>query len=86
MKKACNVIPVLLGWALVGVGSFAAWRNGSTGIIGRSYQDGVNHALEAAALLSLEQQIQGTNRTWATMAEIVCQRLGVENTVGKERR
>jgi hypothetical protein len=42
------------------------------------YASGVNAALDAMMLLNLEQQLQGTNRTWGAMAEIVCERLRVE--------
>jgi hypothetical protein len=42
------------------------------------YAAGVNAALDAMMLLNLEQQLQGTNRTWGAMAEIVCERLRVE--------
>ena len=42
------------------------------------YANGVNAALDAIILLSLEQQLQGTNRTWGAMAEIVCKRLSIE--------
>ena len=42
------------------------------------YAKGANDALDAMMLLNLEQQLQGTNRTWGAMAEIVCKRLNVE--------
>lgn len=51
------------------------------------YAKGVNDALDTIALLSLEQQLQGTNRTWGTMGEIVCSRLRVERQiVGRKER
>lgn len=43
-----------------------------------SYDRGVNSALDALILLNLEQQLQGTNRTWGEMADIVRRRLDVE--------
>lgn len=42
------------------------------------YDRGVNSALDALILLNLEQQLQGTNRTWGEMADIVRRRLDVE--------
>ena len=42
------------------------------------YAKGANGALDAIILLNLEQQLQGTNRTWGAMAEIVCRRLNIE--------
>jgi uncharacterized membrane protein YdfJ with MMPL/SSD domain len=42
------------------------------------YDRGVNSALDALILLNLEQQLQGTNRTWGEMADMVRQRLNVE--------
>lgn len=42
------------------------------------YAKGVNDALDAIALLSLEQRLEGTNRTWGAMADIVRKRLQVE--------
>jgi hypothetical protein len=42
------------------------------------YAKGANDALDAIILLNLEQQLQGTNRTWGAMAEIVCERLNIE--------
>jgi len=44
----------------------------------RSYSEGVNNALDAIVLLDLEQKLQGTNRTWGVMADIVRERLSVE--------
>lgn len=41
------------------------------------YGRGVNEALDCAALLSLEQQLQGTNRPWGDMKDIVRTRLQV---------
>ena len=43
-----------------------------------AYAKGVNDALDTIMLLDLEQELQGTNRTWGAMAEIVCERLRVE--------
>ena len=43
-----------------------------------AYAKGVNDAIDAITLLSLEQRIQGTNRTWGAMADIVRERLHVE--------
>lgn len=43
------------------------------------YTRGVNAALDAIMLLSLEQDLEGTNRTWGLMADIVRSRLHVEN-------
>lgn len=42
------------------------------------YAKGANDALDAIILLNLEQQLQGTNRTWGAMAEIVCKRMNIE--------
>ena len=42
------------------------------------YAKGANDALDAIILLSLEQRLQGTNRTWGAMAEIVCERMNIE--------
>ena len=42
------------------------------------YAKGANDALDAIVLLHLEQQLQGTNRTWGAMTEIVCRRLNIE--------
>ena len=42
------------------------------------YAKGANDALDAIILLNLEQQLQGTNRTWGAMAEIVCERMNIE--------
>ena len=42
------------------------------------YAKGANDALDAIILLSLEQSLQGTNRTWGAMAEIVCERMNIE--------
>ena len=42
------------------------------------YAKGANDALDAIILLNLEQQLQGTNRTWGAMADIVRERLHVE--------
>ena len=42
------------------------------------YAKGANDALDAIILLNLEQQLQGTNRTWGAMAEIVCRRMNIE--------
>ena len=42
------------------------------------YTKGANDALDAIILLNLEQQLQGTNRTWGAMAEIVCKRMNIE--------
>ena len=44
----------------------------------RPYGEGVNDALDTITLLSLEQRMVETNRTWGAMAEIVCERLSVE--------
>lgn len=46
-----------------------------------AYMQGANDALDALALLALEQQLQGTNRTWGEMARIVCDRMGVERRI-----
>jgi len=43
-----------------------------------SYEQGVNDALNAFALLNLEQDLQNTNRTFGEMNKIVKQRLGVK--------
>ena len=43
-----------------------------------AYAKGVNDALDAITLLSLEQRLEGTNRTWGAMADIVRERLHVE--------
>jgi hypothetical protein len=43
-----------------------------------AYERGVNDALDAITLLSLEQRLEGTNRTWGAMADIVRERLHVE--------
>ena len=43
-----------------------------------AYAKGVNDALDAIMLLSLEQRLEGTNRTWGAMAEIVCERMNIE--------
>ena len=43
------------------------------------YAKGVNAALDAIMLLSLEQDLEGTNRTWGAMADIVRSRLHVED-------
>jgi hypothetical protein len=45
-----------------------------------SYVKGANDALDGIMLLDLEQRLQGTNRTWGTMAEVVCERLSVERS------
>ncbi|MFA5130655.1 MAG: hypothetical protein WC477_07155 [Patescibacteria group bacterium] len=42
------------------------------------YAKGANDALDAIILLHLEQRLQGTNRTWGAMAEIVCERMNIE--------
>ena len=42
------------------------------------YAKGANDALDAIILLHLEQRLQGTNRTWGAMAEIVCERMHIE--------
>ena len=42
------------------------------------YAKGANDALDAIMLLHLEQQLQGANRTWGAMAEIVCERINIE--------
>jgi len=42
------------------------------------YAKGANDALDAIILLSLEQRLHGTNRTWGAMAEIVCERMNIE--------
>ena len=42
------------------------------------YAKGANDALDAIILLSQEQRLQGTNRTWGAMAEIVCERMNIE--------
>lgn len=42
------------------------------------YEQGANDALMGFALLNLEQQLQGTNRSFVEMFEIVCGRLRVE--------
>jgi len=44
----------------------------------QAYAKGVNDALDAITLLSLEQRLDGTNRTWGAMADIVRERLHVE--------
>ena len=41
------------------------------------YAKGVNDALDAIKLLSIEQQLEATNRTWGAMADIVRERLHV---------
>jgi hypothetical protein len=43
-----------------------------------AYDQGVNDALAAISLLALEQRLEGTNRTWGAMADIVRERLHVE--------
>lgn len=47
----------------------------------KTYQEGVNDALEAVALLSLEQSYQKINRPWNEMIDIVCARLQVKRTI-----
>ena len=42
------------------------------------YAKGANDALDAIILLGLEQRLQGTNRTWGAMAEIVCDRMNIK--------
>jgi len=43
-----------------------------------NYAKGVNDALDTIMLLGLEQELQGTNRSWGAMADIVRKRLRVE--------
>lgn len=47
-------------------------------ISNETYTKGVNDALDRIMLLDLEQRLQGTNRSWETMAEVVCERLGIQ--------
>lgn len=42
------------------------------------YEKGVNHALDSITMLNLEQWMQGTNRTYGQMGEIVADRLKVK--------
>jgi len=44
-----------------------------------TYDKGVNDALTTMMLLSLEQQLQETNRTWSEMADITRERLHVQH-------
>lgn len=44
----------------------------------RGYRTGVSNALDCMMLLSLEQQLYNTNRTWGDMSSIVKSRLGVK--------
>jgi hypothetical protein len=44
-----------------------------------AYTRGVNDALNAVMLLNLEQDLQGTNRTWGEMSDIVRNRLGADS-------
>ena len=44
----------------------------------RGYAHGVNTALDSVMLLDLEQKLQGTNRNWGAMADVVRGRLGVK--------
>lgn len=44
------------------------------------YKKGANDALDTIMLLALEQRLEGTNRPWGTMAEIVCCRLRVKRS------
>lgn len=65
-----EVIAIMMGIVVLAAG-YEVNRNG--------YKSGVYHAVETWALLSLEQSIQGTNRTHGEMRDIVRQRLGVQN-------
>ena len=47
------------------------------------YERGVNNALTAFILLNLEQELKGERRNFGEMAEIVCKRLNVQNTLPK---
>ena len=51
-----------------------------------TYAQGVNDALDAITLLSLEQRLEGTNRTWGAMADIVRERLHVVRLPGLEAK
>lgn len=50
----------------------------------RTYEEGVNDALECLALLSLELQLAGERKTFGEMLPIVCDRLKVGNRAANE--
>lgn len=52
----------------------------------RNYAEGINDALDTFLLLSLEQRLMNTNRSYDEMAEIVCERMRVKRTeLGKPK-
>ncbi len=54
------------------------WITTTNGAIATDYVNGANDALDAIILLNLEQQLQGTNRTWGAMTETVCERMQIK--------
>lgn len=52
---------------------------GAGGACQHEYQEGVNDALDTIILLDLELDLKGERKNWGEMAEIVRERLGVED-------
>lgn len=57
---------------------FQKFNKEQTIVVKKTYNDGVNDALERIALLDLELKINGDKKTWGEMSNIVRKRLGVK--------